>query len=114
MASVREYAILYTGARLVGDQGAGLLGGNAILDVPVHALDGPSHTGQLPLSRISTPVLDTTLVVGPDGLGGLELRVEAGGASGRWEVLMASGITDPPDPVVSTDGTNWLYGFVPG
>lgn len=37
-----------------------------------------------------------------------------GTPAGRYEVLMASGVTDPPDPVVSTDGADWLYGFVPG
>jgi hypothetical protein len=31
---------------------------------------------------------------------------------GRWEVLMASGITNPPEPVSDTAGDDWLYGFV--
>lgn len=31
---------------------------------------------------------------------------------GRWEVAMATGIMDPPDPVTSSSGDDWLYGFV--
>lgn len=34
----------------------------------------------------------------------------AGGDS-RWEVLMASGVTDPPEPVSNSDGDDWLYGL---
>ena len=30
----------------------------------------------------------------------------------RREVLMATGVTDPPDPLVSSDGADWLYGEV--
>lgn len=32
--------------------------------------------------------------------------------AGRWEVLMSDGITSPPEPVWSDDGTDWLYGWV--
>jgi hypothetical protein len=32
--------------------------------------------------------------------------------AGRWEVLMTDGITSPPEPVWSDDGTDWLYGWV--
>ena len=32
--------------------------------------------------------------------------------SGRWEVLMTDAITDPPDPLLNEDGTDWLYGEV--
>lgn len=27
------------------------------------------------------------------------------------EVLMASGVTSPPEPLESSDGADWLYGF---
>jgi len=27
------------------------------------------------------------------------------------EVLMASGVTSPPEPLESSDGTDWLYGY---
>jgi hypothetical protein len=42
---------------------------------------------------------------GPRGLPGT-------GSSGRWEVLMAPGLTNPPDPLVTPDGTDWVYVFV--
>lgn len=71
MASVREYAILYIRGTRTGGVVVG--GGNAVLATGQHALDGPEHTGQLPLERISTDETDTTLVVRPDGTGGLEL-----------------------------------------
>lgn len=32
--------------------------------------------------------------------------------AGHWEIVMASGITDPPDPVTTPDGSDWVYGFV--
>lgn len=32
------------------------------------------------------------------------------GAGGHREVLMASGVTSPPEPLESSDGTDWLYG----
>ena len=36
-----------------------------------------------------------------------------GAASGLGrEVLMQTGVADPPDPLISTDGTDWLYGAV--
>lgn len=34
-----------------------------------------------------------------------------GSALGHWEVLMADGVT-PPDPLMTEDETDWLYGFV--
>lgn len=45
--SVREYAILYTGAREARAAGAITVGGgNAVLGAPIHAMDGPEHTNQ--------------------------------------------------------------------
>lgn len=79
MASVREYAILYVGRK--GPPGGGSasgLGGNAIYSTEPHALDGPEHTGNLPIERISTDELDTSLVVHPDGAGGLAFDAESG------------------------------------
>lgn len=69
MASVREYAILYirgtrTGGTVVG-------GGNAVLATGVHALDGPEHTGQLPIERLSTDETATAKVLHPNGTGGV-------------------------------------------
>ena len=33
---------------------------------------------------------------------------------GRWEVVMAPGVTAPPEPVETVDGSDWVYGWVPG
>jgi hypothetical protein len=33
---------------------------------------------------------------------------------GHWEVLMASGISSPPEPLENGDGSDWLYTWVPG
>lgn len=46
-------------------------------------------------------------VVNPGANEKLHIAVSGGGTSG--EVLMADGITDPPEPLVSDDGTDWLY-----
>lgn len=32
--------------------------------------------------------------------------------AGRWEVIMAPGVTSPPDPVQTPDGDDWVYGWV--
>lgn len=34
--------------------------------------------------------------------------------AGRWEVLMADGVSSPPDPLTNEAGTDWLYGWVSG
>lgn len=44
--SVREYAIIYTGARQAGTGATVIGGGNALLTSPQHAMDGPEHTNQ--------------------------------------------------------------------
>ena len=108
--SVREYAILWVGAIEAGSSGASGLGGAIALDSPAHDHDGPSHTGLLPIIRLSTTELDVSKVLTPDGAGSVTWSLS--GVLGR-EVLMASGITDPPDPMVSSDGTDWLYGVAP-
>jgi hypothetical protein len=33
--------------------------------------------------------------------------------AGRWELLMEDGVTSPPVPVTSEDGSDWLYGWIP-
>jgi hypothetical protein len=35
-----------------------------------------------------------------------------GNDAGHREVLMTTGIADPPDPLLSSDGSDWLYGTV--
>lgn len=32
--------------------------------------------------------------------------------AGRWELVMVPGITDPPEPVLTPDGSDWVYGWV--
>jgi hypothetical protein len=34
--------------------------------------------------------------------------------AGRWEVVMTPGITDPPEPVWTPDGTDYVYAWIPG
>lgn len=76
-SSVREYAILFVGKG--GKSASGTIGGgNAILNAGQHALDGPEHTGQLPIERLSTADLDATRVLAPDGAGGITTRVQPG------------------------------------
>lgn len=60
---------------------------------------------------IPTAETDTTLVLAPDGAGGVEFRAEVG-SSGHYEVVMVPGITFPPDPVQTVDGSDWVYGLV--
>lgn len=50
-SSVREYAVLYLGARGAGG-GSSIGGGNAILSTGQHAIDGPEHTGALDLDEL--------------------------------------------------------------
>ena len=35
-----------------------------------------------------------------------------GRTAGRWEALMAPGITNPPEPLITPDGTDWVYVFI--
>lgn len=37
----------------------------------------------------------------------------SGPSSGHWEILMAGGITSPPEPLENGTGDDWIYGFVP-
>lgn len=41
----------------------------------------------------------------------LQHVIANGALSGRWEVMMADGISSPPEPVANEDGVDWLYGF---
>lgn len=75
--SVREYATLAFGVPGGLPGGATALGGAALLAVPVHALDGPEHSGPLEMERLSTTEMDTTLVARPDGAGGVEFAAES-------------------------------------
>lgn len=103
MSTVREYAILYirgtrTGGTIVG-------GGNAVLSSGQHALDGPEHTGQLPDTRISTAATDVTLVLRPDGTGGVVFGADAGGP----EAVFDHGNMGATETVDVDDGT-WHRG----
>ena len=118
--SIREYAILYVGGKPVGGSSAVVAGGNVVLATAPHALGGPEHTGLLPIERISTTDLDPTHFLAADGLGQAAFRaieesdvvglVDDLATAARYEVLMATGLADPPDPVSSSDGLDWLYG----
>jgi hypothetical protein len=54
-------------------------GGTNLLTVPPHPHHGADHTGALPISDLTTSETDVTKVLGPDGLGGIEVRPEASG-----------------------------------
>lgn len=64
--------------------------------LPVHGLD-PSTTNGDVLTTVS---------------GKATWAPATGGSGGRWEVLMADGVTSPPEPLWNEDGTDWLYGEV--
>jgi hypothetical protein len=56
-----------------------------------------------------------------DGQGGWTVPPGSGGVTeedvrdaGRWEVLMTPGITSPPEPVWTPDGTDYVYVWVSG
>jgi hypothetical protein len=51
MRTVREYAILYVGGRVIA--GSTIAGGNVALTTNQHTLSGPEHSGQLPADRVS-------------------------------------------------------------
>jgi hypothetical protein len=55
------------------------MGGTVPLTAKPHALAGPEHTGQLPVTRLSTVETDPTLVAAPDGTGGVNFRADTGG-----------------------------------
>src|SRR4051794_10974252 len=54
-SSVRDYAILWVGAR-TGAGGSAALGGNALLTTAQHALDGPEHTNAGDGTRLDASV----------------------------------------------------------
>lgn len=56
MSSVRDYAILWVGARAGVGGGSTSLGGNALLRTPQHKLDGPEH-----LAPDDTTTLDVSV-----------------------------------------------------
>jgi hypothetical protein len=67
--SVREYAILYTGARGAGTGTTVVGGGNALLDSPQHAMDGPEHANQAAFQKSSERGQPSGYApLGPDGL----------------------------------------------
>jgi hypothetical protein len=118
--SVREYAVLYVGKNgKAGNRVVG--GGNVVLTTGAHALAGPEHTGQLPVTRLSTVETDPTLVFAPDGTGGGEFRAEAGGdsilhtvaASGASQTLDLA-TADVWDVTLTADCTFGFSGFVAG
>jgi hypothetical protein len=66
-------------------KGATVMGGTAMLGSPPYAIDGPALTGQLPVSRLSTPDTDRSHVLAPDGSGGLTTRAEAGNVTAGFD-----------------------------
>lgn len=84
--------------------------------------------GHLPAEELSTTEMDTSLVLAPDGAGGVEFRAETGGGGGgALDDLSDVVITSPAAgdrlrfngtnwvntdliwrPVMAFDGTNWL------
>lgn len=104
--SVRTYVIEYVGNREGSTTSSG---GNVLLDAAVHSHDGPSHTGTLPLERISTTETDTTKVASPDGTGGIEFVPAAApnaelNIEGGQDVINALGSVSGAVAVDPTDG----------
>lgn len=49
-------------------------------------------------------------VLTADGAGGAAWEaIPAGGGGGSGEVLMQDGVSNPPQPLTTEDGTDWLY-----
>jgi hypothetical protein len=74
-----------------------------------HAID-LDDDGHDAVENLVTVETDTSLVVAPDGAGGVGFRAEAG-AGVHYEVLMDG--ASPPGPLESGSGTDWLYVLVP-
>ena len=70
-------------------------GGTNLLTVPPHPHHGADHTGALPISDLTTSETDVTKVLGPDGLGGIEVRPEA-----TISVSDGSTVVDPVSAMV--------------
>ena len=61
------------------------------------------HSGTEPASAV---VLDSTVGSWPAGTTLQDI------VGGRWEVMMTDGISLPPEPMTTEDGTDWLYAFI--
>lgn len=66
------------------------------------------HSGTEPASAV---VLDAPAGGFPSGTT-LQEVVAGGALTGRWEVMMTDGISSPPEPMTTEDGTDWLYAFI--
>jgi hypothetical protein len=90
--------------------GVSAMGGVVLIATPPHALDGPEHTGQLPIERLSTAETDAAMVLAPDGAGGIEARIPAGsivcGFDGGGSPLTGGATQDVYIPSARTI-TNW-------
>jgi hypothetical protein len=92
------------------------MGGLVPLTTTTHDLDGPEHTGQLPVERLSTTETDTTLVASPDGSGGVAFRAETGGGDSVLATVAASGAAQTLDLATAdvwdvTETANCTFGF---
>jgi hypothetical protein len=88
--SVREYAVLYLGAK-GGIGGATAGGGNALLTTGTHALGGPEHSGQLPADRVS---LDPAVLGQAEAQAALMALEAAAGGRPPYSYVLAA--TDTP------------------
>jgi hypothetical protein len=96
--SVRTYIVESLLPGGTGSSSGGTIGGgDVLLDVAQHEHDGASHTGLLPIERISTAELDTTMVAGPDGTGGLTFRAGSADAMVPFYIPVASTFRVPVD-----------------
>lgn len=98
-----------SGTWIVGPQSGGPPSGAAGGDLGgTYPNPTVNQIGGIPVD-VTSPT-DGYVIAYDSGLAELVLVPQTGGASGYREVLMASGITNPPDPLVNADGTDWLYG----
>jgi hypothetical protein len=74
-----------------------------------HAID-LDDDGHDAVENLVTAETDTSLVVAPDGAGGVEFRAEAGSVAGHYEVIVSG--TAPPVAVSTPGDDDWLYAFV--
>ena len=67
-----------------------------------------STTSTATMETIATSETDTALVFAPDGAGGVTARAEAGVINYHFEAIL----DDTPSPILTNDGTDWVYGKV--